>query len=71
MGAGTVGGDGGSGGGGEFGEFSRGFAAAEAVGVGVVLKCDEAVLVDVLKGALQTFFYSQSARHFVRHDKTC
>ena len=52
MGAGAVGGDGGGGRRGEFGELSRGCAATEAVEVGVVLESDEAMLVDMLQGAL-------------------
>ena len=57
MGAGAFGGDGGGGGRGEFGELSRGCAATEAVEVGVVLESDEAMLVDMLQGALLTLFW--------------
>ena len=40
----------------EFGEFSGGGAVVEAVEVGVFLQGDEAVLVDMLQGTLQTLF---------------
>lgn len=40
----------------EFGEFPGGCAVAEAVEVGVFLKGDEAVLVDMAKGTLQALF---------------
>ena len=57
MGAGAVGDDWRSGGGGKFGELSRGCAATEVIEVGVVLESDEAMLVDMLQGALLTLFW--------------
>ena len=56
MRAGTFGFDARIGVGNESGEFSGGCAVAEAVEVGVFLEGDEAVLVDMLQGALLALF---------------